>query len=411
MGDKRTSFKSNTVYTFKKMLGAGGSADVFLCSRQAEGCPEQEIALKILRHNDESLLRELINDGEVLNQLQHPHILRTYGYEKTEDKQFALLLEYVDGPNLKTVISEIADQDRNSVASHLGAAMFEALALAHSSGIVHGDISSKNILISKGGDLKLADFGIASHFAKDNVIAPLKGSLDYIAPEIWKGERATAASDIFSLGMILYEIINGENPLSQKEVANFKETHFALQNFLKSRPWQKLPNESWLKFFEAVFITRISDATIALKLLPPLQVDTNLVKRSLATCVANSNKEVFKVFTQTITVIVSKININEWPIWLKSLAFVASVFLFFAPAATGTDVEQGRRLRHCLLTVTSQPWGEVFLNGKSYGYTPLVNVEIPSGYQNLLWKDFRGREWKRSLMAFDNGIFSVRITK
>ena len=96
----------------------------------------------------------------------------------------------------------------------------------------------------------------------------------------------------------------------------------------------------------------------------------------------------------------------------KNLLIIIALFLGVVPVATGVDGGlKVKRLRPCLLTVLSQPWGQVFLNGKSYGYTPLMNVEIPSGYQNLVWRDYKGREWRRSLTAYDNGIYVIQIKK
>src|ERR1700683_825378 len=97
--DLTRQFASKSMYTFKKKIGTGGSAEVFLYSRQIGGLPAQDIALKILKAQNEGQILELLNEGRRLGSLKHPNILTAFGYEKIDGDKFALVLEYFPGEN------------------------------------------------------------------------------------------------------------------------------------------------------------------------------------------------------------------------------------------------------------------------------------------------------------------------
>src|ERR1700678_2210904 len=93
------SFNSSSRYTFKKVLGTGGSADVFLYTRHTDAMPDQEVVLKVFKNKNSEAINEIINEGIKLSEFKHPHILTTFGYEKIKSNTFALILEYMPGQN------------------------------------------------------------------------------------------------------------------------------------------------------------------------------------------------------------------------------------------------------------------------------------------------------------------------
>src|SRR5207245_2210878 len=113
------TFNSSSKYKFIKRLGSGGSADVFLYSRQTEGLPHQNVVLKVFKTDNPDSMVELLNEGAKLTQLRHPNILTTYGYEKLTSQTFALVLEYVRGKNLAEILPCLGSSSRFVMASYV----------------------------------------------------------------------------------------------------------------------------------------------------------------------------------------------------------------------------------------------------------------------------------------------------
>ncbi len=399
MGSIELSFKSNSTYVFKRKIGTGGSADVFLYSRNTDGCPEQEVILKILKNETESCFSELINDGEKLNLLKHPNILRSFGYEKISGKKFALILEHIPGVTLKNIIEHIPVEQRFNIAAFLVKKILSALAAAHHADVIHGDVSAKNILISKEGDVKLADFGIAVKRGVSE-LGPQKGSIDYMSPDMWSGRCPSIESDLFSLGMIIYEILNGGHPFAGK---SYKETRSALNSFLKEKPWSYWPQ--WNQFFSYAFEKSGSNK------VPAVSIGDEKVVERLAACVFACENKNPKSLTETVTIAVSRFRSFMPGFFSFTVLAVIYGFLVIVPVATGGDVPLGHRLKSCALTVLSQPWGEVFIDEKSVGFTPLINLPVAAGHHRFAWRNFKGQIVRKSFIAFDNGMLNVRIKK
>ena len=210
--DRYIGKKLDGRYEIKEIIGVGGMANVY---KAYDSIDDRAVAVKILRDehmdNDE-LLRRFRNESKAIAVLSHPNIVKVYDVSFNEDIQY-IVMEHIDGITLK----EYIDQQkvlRWKEAVHFTVQILRALQHAHDKGIVHRDIKPQNIMLLEDGTIKVADFGIArfarasQHTVTDKAI----GSVHYISPEQAKGEVTDEKSDIYSVGVMLYEMTTGTLP-------------------------------------------------------------------------------------------------------------------------------------------------------------------------------------------------------
>jgi serine/threonine protein kinase/tetratricopeptide (TPR) repeat protein len=211
-------------YTLDRPLGAGGMGSVWL-ARRSDGRFEGSVALKLVNlavFNPAAQLR-FAREGTVLARLAHPHIGRLFDAGVTVAGQPFLVLEYVNGMR----IDEYADTHRLTVRARLElfAQVADAVAHAHANLIVHRDLKPSNILVDTSGQVKLLDFGIAklieeetasSGDARTLVTAPAL-TPRYAAPEQVSGGAVTTATDVYALGVVLFELLGGRHPTTRDE--------------------------------------------------------------------------------------------------------------------------------------------------------------------------------------------------
>jgi serine/threonine-protein kinase len=204
-------------------LGSGSLSTVYKAVDEPLG---RTMALKILRATiapTSPFAAQLEHEARVLSELSHPSIGLLYAFAKTDSCMY-LVLEYVDGVSLATLLKKRPNVPPDCVAA-IGAAVARGLAHAHSRGIVHRDIKPANILISRTGQVKIFDFGIAQRAsAADETGGLSEGRLEdvaafgtpaYMSPEQILGESVDARSDVFSLGVVLYELVCGARPFER----------------------------------------------------------------------------------------------------------------------------------------------------------------------------------------------------
>ena len=210
-------------YRLKRELGSGGMADVWLAER-ADGAFVRDVALKLphISRLRRDLAARFARERDILARLEHPHIARLYDAGVADDGLPYLAMEFVDGEQ----ITNYCDDKRLDVPArlHLFAQVLEAVQYAHANLIIHRDLKPSNILISAGGQVRLLDFGIAKLLADDDSasetpLTQLAGRAltpDYASPEQIRGESLTIASDVYSLGVVLYELLAGQRPYRLK---------------------------------------------------------------------------------------------------------------------------------------------------------------------------------------------------
>ena len=210
-------------YRLKRELGAGGMADVWLAER-ADGAFTRDVALKlpITSRLRRDLAERFARERDILARLEHPHIARLYDAGVSEDGLPYLAMEYVDG----LPITEYCDAHKLDIAARLRlfAQVLDAVQFAHASLIIHRDLKPSNILVTAAGEVRLLDFGIAKLLAENETaletqLTQMAGRAmtpDYASPEQIKGESLTIATDVYSLGVVLYELLAGCRPYRLK---------------------------------------------------------------------------------------------------------------------------------------------------------------------------------------------------
>lgn len=200
-------------YTVERPLGSGGMAEVFLAH---DAVLERDVALKILRsqyRGDEEFYERFGREARSAASLSHPNIVQVYDRGETPDGTCYIAMEYVSGGTLKERLDERGPMEPGRALA-VTAQVAEALWAAHERGMVHRDIKPQNILVTDMGHLKVTDFGIARAASAATISATnaVFGTAGYLSPEQALGEPATPRSDLYSLGIVLYEMLTGVVP-------------------------------------------------------------------------------------------------------------------------------------------------------------------------------------------------------
>ena len=208
-------------YELERMLGEGGMGQVWL-ARRADGLYERRVALKLLRPGlaDPGLRLRFTRERQILARLEHPHIARLLDAGISSDNQPYLALEYVEG---EPITDWVRARDPSVVTRvQLFLQVCEAVSHAHTNLIVHRDLKPSNILVTPLDDVRLLDFGIAKlldtpDHAPEHTRTGLRAfTLHYAAPEQIRGEPVTTMTDVYSLGVVLYELLAGRKPYQLK---------------------------------------------------------------------------------------------------------------------------------------------------------------------------------------------------
>jgi eukaryotic-like serine/threonine-protein kinase len=201
-------------YDVEDLVGHGGMSSVY---RARDRLLERHVALKILHDRytvDEEFVERFKREARSVAQLSHPNIVTVIDRGEEDGRQY-IVFEFVEGENLKELLVR---SGRLSVADALevGAQVARALAFAHEQGLVHRDVKPQNVLLNGDGRVKVTDFGIARSIDVEGVTqaGTVLGTSDYIAPEQASGRPVEAQTDIYSLGIVLYELLAGEPPFS-----------------------------------------------------------------------------------------------------------------------------------------------------------------------------------------------------
>jgi len=212
MSETRKTVMDNR-YDVGRPLGSGGMGEVFLARDRVLG---RDVALKVLRGQyagDREFAERFKREARSAASLSHPNIVQVYDRGETEDGASYIAMEYVPGGTLKEKIVAEGPLGAKGAAA-LGAQVAEALGAAHERGMVHRDIKPQNVLLTDKGDAKVADFGIARAGSSVTIskTGSVMGTAGYMSPEQALGKPATPKSDLYSLGVVLYEALTGELP-------------------------------------------------------------------------------------------------------------------------------------------------------------------------------------------------------
>jgi beta-lactam-binding protein with PASTA domain len=201
-------------YRLDLVLGQGGMATIFRATDSKLG---REVAVKVLRPefgSDAQFVERFRHEAQAAASLSHPNIVQVYDFG-TDPAGPYIVMEQVAGGDLSVALGEHGALPPTAVA-RIGQQVADALAAAHAKGLVHRDIKPSNILLSPDGRVQVADFGIAHVAARSPVTSTgiTLGSVLYFSPEQARGDTASPASDVYSLGLVMYELLTGQRPFS-----------------------------------------------------------------------------------------------------------------------------------------------------------------------------------------------------
>lgn len=212
MEDNMIGMKMDGRYEITERIGVGGMSDVYKGRDIMEG---RTVAVKILKpefSSNEEFVRCFRNESKAIAVLSHPNIVKIFDVGHENDLEY-IVMEYIDGITLKEYIEQIGLVPWRECV-HYTIQILRALQLAHDRGIVHRDIKPQNVMRLSDGTIKVMDFGIA-RFSRQNPGTPTEktmGSVHYVSPEQARGDRTDERSDIYSVGVMMYEMLTGRKP-------------------------------------------------------------------------------------------------------------------------------------------------------------------------------------------------------
>lgn len=212
-------------YKVISLLGGGGMANVYLAK---DMILERDVAIKVLRFdfaNDEQFIKRFRREAQAATSLNHENIVSIYDVGEDEGIYY-IVMEYVRGSTLKQYIQQYAPLSV-SKAIDIMEQLTSAIAHAHANGIIHRDIKPQNILIDEHGKVKITDFGIAVALSSTTITQTnsVLGSVHYLSPEQARGGVATEKSDIYSLGIVMFELLTGRLPFSGESAVSIVLKH------------------------------------------------------------------------------------------------------------------------------------------------------------------------------------------
>ena len=213
------------LYEVQELIGSGGMANVYKAVMRGQNGPVPAgtvVAVKVLRReymHDPDLVRRFKNESKAISLLNHPNIVKVYDVSVNDHLQY-IVMEYVDGMTLREYLNERGGKLSSRETVHFISQILKALEHAHANGVVHRDIKPQNIMLLDNGQLRMMDFGIARISRADNQMLAGKamGSVHYISPEQAKGDETDRTSDIYSVGVMMYEMLSGHLPFDADDV-------------------------------------------------------------------------------------------------------------------------------------------------------------------------------------------------
>src|SRR5580700_2850366 len=204
-------------YRILTMLGRGGMGEVYRATDLTLG---QSVALKFLPEEaarNQRLLERFHGEVRVARVVSHPNVCRVYDIGQVEGMPF-ISMEYVDGEDLASLLTRIGRLPADK-AVETGRKLCAGLAAAHDRGVIHRDLKPQNIMLNKRGEPVIMDFGLAAVADQLTGAEARNGTPAYMSPEQLKGEEVTTKSDIYALGLVLYEIFSGKRAYEAQSIA------------------------------------------------------------------------------------------------------------------------------------------------------------------------------------------------
>lgn len=214
-------------YMVEREIGRGGMANVFLATDRF--LDNRPVAVKVLRstfENDTLAIARFQREAYAMAELSHPNIVSILDVGEHENQQY-IVMEYVDGITLKQYIKQNAPLSNDDATDKISG-ILSAMAVAHTRGIIHRDLKPQNILVAENGEIKVTDFGIAKALGESSLTQTnsMFGSVHYLSPEQARGANATIQSDIYAIGIMLFELLTGRMPFDGDSAVSIALKHF-----------------------------------------------------------------------------------------------------------------------------------------------------------------------------------------
>lgn len=271
-------------YEVTARIARGGMATVY---RAVDRRLDREVALKIMHPHlaeGSDVVARFRREARAAARLTHPGIVGVYDQGSDGDTAY-LTLEHVDGPNLRAVLQEQGTLPLGEALDHIEAVL-DALAAAHSAGLVHRDVKPENVLINSDGRVKVADFGLARAVTEATAATTgtVLGTVAYLSPEIVTAGVADARADVYACGVMLYELLTGEQPLTGETAIQtaYRHVHEDIPAPSTDVPWLPVEIDDVIASMTTRDLdTRLADARAALVLVrrAHLQIDDETLAR------------------------------------------------------------------------------------------------------------------------------------
>jgi eukaryotic-like serine/threonine-protein kinase len=210
-------------YIVESLLASGGMASVYLAQDQVL---ERKVALKVIHPHlakDKSFLDKFQREAKVAAKLSHPNLVNVFDQGTDQGISF-LVMEYVPGITLRDAMNDFGALDA-SRALEIIEPLTSGLAAAHAAGVLHRDLKPENVFLSDGGSVKLGDFGLARAISQHTQTGSVVGTVAYLSPELVLRGQADARSDIYSLGVMIYEMLTGQQPYVGEQAVQVAYQH------------------------------------------------------------------------------------------------------------------------------------------------------------------------------------------
>ena len=210
-------------YQVISLVASGGMASVYLASDQVL---ERKVALKVIHPHlakDKSFVEKFQREAKMAAQLSHPNLVNVFD-QGTDGEVIFLVMEYVPGITLRDAMNDFGALDTKK-ALEIIEPLTEALAAAHSAGILHRDLKPENVFLSDGGKVKLGDFGLAREISEHTQTGSVVGTVAYLSPELVLRGQADARSDVYSLGVMIFEMLTGKQPYQGEQAVQVAYQH------------------------------------------------------------------------------------------------------------------------------------------------------------------------------------------
>jgi serine/threonine-protein kinase len=210
-------------YQAISLVASGGMASVYLANDQVL---ERKVALKVIHPHlakDKSFVEKFQREAKMAAQLSHPNLVNVFD-QGTDGDVIFLVMEYVPGITLRDAMNDFGSLDTKK-ALEIIEPLTEALAAAHSAGILHRDLKPENVFLSDGGKVKLGDFGLAREISEHTQTGSVVGTVAYLSPELVLRGQADARSDIYSLGVMIFEMLTGKQPYQGEQAVQVAYQH------------------------------------------------------------------------------------------------------------------------------------------------------------------------------------------